>query len=97
MAAAGTWNIVMNTPIGDRKADLTLAGSGALTGTLAAEGNSTAIFDGHENGNAVKFKASVKNPMSLTLEFSGNVDGGKISGTVSAGAVGSWPFSGTKA
>ena len=97
MAAAGTWNIVMNTPIGDRKAALTLQGSGALTGNLAAEGNTTPIFDGNESGNAVKFKASVKNPMALTLEFSGNVDGGKISGTVSAGAVGSWPFSGTKA
>lgn len=97
MAAAGTWNIVMNTPIGERKATLTLQGSGALTGSLAAEGNSTQIADGHENGNALKFKASVKNPMPLTLEFSGTVDGTSISGTVSAGAIGSWPFSGTKA
>ena len=97
MAAEGTWNIVMNTPIGDRKAALSLKGSGALSGTLAAEGNSTAIFDGNENGNAIKFKAAVKNPMPLTLEFTGTMDGAKISGTVSAGAIGSWPFSGVKA
>ena len=97
MAADGTWNLVMQTPIGDRKATLTLTGTGAISGSLSAEGNTTQIFDGHENGNAVKFKASVKNPMPLTLEFTGTVDGSKIAGTVGAGAIGSWPFSGTRA
>jgi hypothetical protein len=97
MAAEGTWNVVMNTPIGERKAALTLKGAGALSGTLAAEGNTTQIFDGNETGNAVSFKAAIKNPMPLTLEFSGTIDGGKISGTVSAGAIGSWPFSGSRA
>jgi hypothetical protein len=33
--------------------------------------------------------------MPLTLEFAGDIDGDRISGTVSA-AVGSWPFSGSK-
>ena len=97
MPAEGTWNLVMNTPIGERKAALTLKGGGALSGTLAAEGNTTQIFDGSETGNAVSFKAAIKNPMPLTLEFSGTVDGGKIAGTVSAGAIGSWPFSGSRA
>ena len=96
MAADGTWNLVMNTPIGERKATLTLQGSGALTGSLAAEGNTTPIFDGKETG-AVIFKASIKNPMPLTLEFTATIDGANIAGTVGAGAIGSWPFAGTKA
>jgi hypothetical protein len=34
--------------------------------------------------------------MPLTLAFTGTIDGDKISGTVSAGAIGSWPFSGQR-
>ena len=98
MSADGTWNLVMQTPIGERKSSLTLKSAGAaLTGALAAEGNITQIFDGKADGTAVSWKASIKNPMPLTLEFSGTIDGAKISGTVSAGAVGSWPFSGSRA
>ena len=97
MAADGTWNLVMQTPIGDRKATLTLAGTGAISGSLSAEGNTTQIFDGKETGNTVAFKASITNPMPLTLDFSATIDGAKIAGTVGAGAIGSWPFSGTRA
>jgi hypothetical protein len=97
MAADGTWNLVMQTPIGDRKATLTLTGTGAISGSLSAEGNTTQIFDGEETGNAIAFKASITNPMPLTLDFSATIDGAKIAGTVGAGAIGSWPFSGTRA
>jgi len=97
MAADGTWNLVMQTPIGDRKATLTLTGTGAISGSLSAEGNTTQIFDGKETGNTVAFKASITNPMPLTLDFSATIDGTKIAGTVGAGAIGSWPFSGTRA
>ena len=97
MAADGTWNLVMQTPIGDRKATLTLTGTGAISGSLSAEGNTTQIFDGKETGNSVAFKASITNPMPLTLDFSAVIDGAKIAGTVGAGAIGSWPFSGTRA
>ena len=97
MAADGTWNLVMQTPSGDRKATLTLTGTGAISGSLSAEGNTTQIFDGKETGNTVAFKASITNPMPLTLDFSATIDGAKIAGTVGAGAIGSWPFSGTRA
>ncbi|KAB2911016.1 MAG: hypothetical protein F9K29_23545 [Hyphomicrobiaceae bacterium] len=98
MSVDGTWNLVMQTPLGERKSTLMLkSAGGAVTGTLAAEGNSTEIKDGKTSGNSVSWKASIKNPMPLTLEFTGTVDGGKISGNVSAGAIGSWPFSGSKA
>jgi hypothetical protein len=97
MSAAGTWKLVMQTPIGERKSTLTLQeAGGALTGKLAAEdGNSVDIHDGKAAGNSVSWKADIKNPMPLTLEFTGTVAGDKISGTVNA-AVGSWPFNGSR-
>jgi hypothetical protein len=98
MSVEGTWKLKMQTPIGERTSTLTLTRAGsALTGALAAEGNSTPLLEGKADANAVSFKAQIKNPMPLTLEFQGKVDGDSIAGTVSAGAVGSWPFSGQRA
>ena len=97
MSADGTWKLSMQTPLGDRKATLTLANAGgALTGKLTGEeGNTTDIYEGKLDGNAASWKADIKSPMPLTLSFTSTVDGDKMSGNVSA-AVGSWPFSGTK-
>jgi hypothetical protein len=97
MSAAGTWKLAMQTPIGERKVTLTLQVDGAaLTGKMSAEdGNAVDIYGGKLAGNAAAWKADIKNPMPLTLEFAGNVDGDSMSGTVNA-AVGSWPFTGTK-
>jgi hypothetical protein len=98
MSADGTWKLSMQTPIGERKSTLALqTAGGALTGKLTGEeGNATDIYEGKLDGNNASWKADIKNPMPLTLAFTGTVDGAKISGTVSAGAIGSWPFSGTK-
>jgi len=99
MSADGTWKLTMNTPIGERKSTLVLTSAGAtLTGKLTSEeGNSTDIFDGKAAGDAVSFKAAIKSPMPLTLEFSGKVAGDAISGNVNASGVGGWPFSGARA
>ena len=98
MSADGTWKLTMQTPIGERKSTLALKeAGGGLTGKLTGEeGNSTDIFEGTIAGNDITFKAAIKSPMPLTLEFKGAVDGDKISGTVGASGVGSWPFSGTR-
>ena len=98
MAADGTWNLTMDTPMGERKATLTAkADGGALTGTQSADGNEAEIFEGTASGDSVAWKVSITSPMPLTLEFSGTVDGDKMSGTMSAGFYGSWPFTGTRA
>ena len=77
---------------------MTLANAGnTLTGKQAADGNEADIVDGTVNGNDVAWKASITNPMPLTLAFSGKVDGDAISGDVSIGPMGSFPFKGTRA
>jgi hypothetical protein len=98
MAVDGTWNITMSTPMGERNAPLTLnSAGGALTGTMAADGQSTEIFDGTANGDDVAWKVSITNPMPLTLAFTGKVSGDSISGEMGIGPMGSFPFKGTKA
>jgi hypothetical protein len=98
MSADGTWKLTMQTPIGERKSTLEAkTAGGTLTGKLTGEeGNSTNIYEGKADGNAVSWKADIKSPMPLTLQFTATVDGDRISGSVSA-AVGNWPFTGTRA
>lgn len=97
MSADGTWKLTMQTPLGDRKATLTLASAGgALTGKLTGEeGNTTDIYEGKLDGSNASWKADITSPMPLTLTFTSTVAGDSISGNVSA-VVGSWPFTGTK-
>jgi hypothetical protein len=98
MSADGNWNLVILTPMGERHATLSVKADGtSLAGTQAADGNSAEIFDGHVNGDTVSWKVAITSPMPLTLEFSGTVQGGSISGTVVFGALGSSSFSGTRA
>jgi len=98
MAADGNWNLIMSTPMGERKATLSLKSSGGtLTGTQGAEGNSTEIFDGTISGDDVTWNISITNPMPLTLNFTGKVSGDSMSGEVGIGPMGSFPFTGTRA
>ena len=98
MAADGTWNLTMDTPMGERRSTLTLSTSGGtLTGKQEAEGNTTEIAEGSVNGNEVSWRVSITNPMPLTLTFSGTVDGNAMNGNADTGMFGSFPFQGTRA
>ena len=98
MAVDGNWNLVMSTPMGERKASLSIkAAGGALTGTQGADGNSTEIFDGTVSGDNVAWKVSITNPMPLTLSFTGAVSGDSMSGEMGIGPMGSFPFTGKRA
>ena len=98
MSADGTWNLTMQTPMGERRSTLTLStAGGTLTGSQQAEGDTTDIADGTVNGNDVSWKVSITNPMPLTLTFSGTVDGNTLSGSADTGMFGSFPFQGTRA
>lgn len=98
MAADGTWNLTMQTPMGERTSTLTLStAGGALTGKQEAEGNTTDIADGTVDGNNLSWKVSITNPMPLTLTFSGTVDGNSLNGSADTGMFGSFPFQGTRA
>ncbi len=99
MAVDGTWNLVVNTPMGTQESTLVITSSGAtLIGTQSAgSGDGRPIDDGTVDGNDISWKASITKPMPITLEFSGAVDGDKLSGQVKLGMFGSAPFTGTRA
>jgi hypothetical protein len=97
MAVDGTWNLTMETPMGERRSKLSLkSAGGTLTGTQEAEGSTTDIFEGSVNGDGVSWKVSITNPMPLTLTFNGAVSGDTISGQADTGMFGSFPFEGTR-
>jgi hypothetical protein len=97
VTADGNWNLVVETPMGERRATLSLkADGGTLTGSQMADGNTAEIFDGILNGNQLSWKVSISDPMPLTLEFNGTVDGDEVTGSVTLGNFGSSYFSGTR-
>ena len=94
MTADGNWSLVVATPMGERPATLSVTTDGStLRGSQQAEGNSAEIFDGTVDGNAVSWKISIVDPMPMTLEFKGTIDGDELSGSVTLGAFGDASFS----
>ena len=97
MTPDGNWNLVVSTPMGERRATLSLkADGGTLTGSQMADGSTAEIFDDTVNGNQLSWKVSISDPMPLTLEFNGTVDGDEVTGSVTLGNFGSSSFSGTR-
>ena len=82
--------------MGERRATLSPTTEGStLKGNQMADGNSVEIFDGMVNGNDVSWKVSITEPMPMTLEFNGAINGDELSGSVMLGAFGTSSFSGT--
>lgn len=97
MAVDGKWEIVINSPLGAQKASLEIKTDGnLLTGTQQAAQGSGPLENGKVDGNALAWSAKITNPMPLTLDFTGTVEGDKLSGSVKAGAFGSFPFTGSR-
>lgn len=99
MAVDGTYNINLETPMGNRPGKLTLrTDGGSLGGTFAAEGAESTFAGGTVSGVEIAFSVQVSTPMGqITLNFKGTVSGDAISGQVQAGEFGSFPFNGTQA
>jgi len=97
MAIDGKWEITINSPMGAQKAKLEFQSNGAaLTGTQHAQGSSQPVSNGKVDGSTVSWSANITSPMPMTLEFSGNVEGDALKGSVKAGAFGSFPFAGAR-
>ncbi len=97
MAADGTWKITVDTPMGSRNTTLELKTSGdKLEGTQSEGSNKTAITEAIMDGDHVSWKIAVADPMPMTLEFKGEIEGDTIKGKADTGMFGSFPFSGTR-
>ena len=97
MAADGTWEITINSPMGAVKAKLNLKTEGGiLTGTQEAAQGSGPLENGKADGDDLSWSARISSPMPMTLDFAGKVEGDTLSGTVKAGSFGSFPFNGSR-
>ena len=97
MAADGTWNIAIETPMGTRHTTLVLKNEGgALKGTQSEGSAQTDINEGTVSGNQLSWKVSISDPIPMDLDFTAEVDGDKISGKAATAMFGSFPFTGER-
>ncbi len=95
----GAWNCTVSSPMGPQSLLMTIrsAGDGGFTGTASGQLGSLDLEDGRVDGDAISFKMQLKVPMPMSLAGKATVDGDTLTGTVAAGAFGSWPLTGTRA
>lgn len=98
MAIEGTWNLTMQTPMGNREVKLVInEGGQTLAGEFQAPQGNSAV-SGSADGAAVNFSTNFTGAMGpMELKFDGTHDGDSITGTVQFGAFGSGPFTATRA
>ena len=96
MAVDGTYDCTVKSPLGDQNMTLALKSDGSsFTGTASGAMGSSDV-SGTVNGNTIAWKQQMTVPMPMTLDCEATIDGDTVTGTVGAGAFGSFPLSGTR-
>jgi hypothetical protein len=97
MSVAGTYECITKTPMGDQKSDVTIEVSGdTFTGTNAGAMGSMTMDNGKVDGNTLTWSMNMTVPMPMTLEGTATIDGDTLTGSVKAGAFGTFPLNGTR-
>ena len=92
----GSWDCTVKSPLGDQKMTVTVKSDGSSwSGTVSGAMGSSDI-SGEANGNTISWKQQMTVPMPMTLDCSATAQGDTLTGTVGAGAFGSFPLSGTR-
>lgn len=99
MSVAGTYNIAIQSPMGEQKGQLVVEPSGdSFTGSVSNPMMGTMdVQDGKIAGDTITWKMDMKVPMPMTLDGEATVSGDTITGKVVAGAFGALALSGTRA
>ena len=96
-AVDGSWDTVVKSPLGDQKATLTVNTDGnGWTGSQVGAMGSVEIADGIVEGDTIKWTMSITVPMPMTLTCEATAAGDTLTGSVGAGAFGSFPMTGTR-
>lgn len=94
---SGTWDAVVNSPMGEQKSTMTLNQEGdTVTGTNAGATGAADVQDGKIDGDTLTWKMDITVPMPMTLEGTATVDGNAMNGSIKAGAFGDMPFTAKK-
>ncbi|MDQ2877858.1 MAG: hypothetical protein M3R41_02105 [Pseudomonadota bacterium] len=93
----GTYETTVKSPMGDQKATLTVkSDGGSFTGQQVGAMGTADITDGTVDGNTIAWKMSITVPMPMSLDCTATIDGDTLTGSVGAGAFGSFPMTGTR-
>ncbi|WP_242138666.1 MULTISPECIES: hypothetical protein [unclassified Sphingomonas] len=96
-AVDGSWDTIVKSPLGDQKAVLTVKTDGdSWTGSQVGAMGAVDITDGKVEGDTIKWTMSITVPMPMSLDCSATAEGDTLTGTVGAGAFGSFPMTGTR-
>ena len=97
MSVAGTYECITKTPMGDQKSDVTITVDGdTFTGSNVGAMGSMDLEDGKVDGNKLTWSMKMTVPMPMTLDGEATVDGDTLTGSVKAGAFGTFPMNGTR-
>lgn len=97
MPVDGTWKLTMTTPMGTQTPTLTLASDGGnVTGTMEGAQGTVAIEDGRVDGNSISWAITAAQ-MAMKINFSGTIDGDRMSGKAELGTFGEAAFDGVRA
>lgn len=92
----GTWDCTVKSPLGDQKMSVTVKTDGdAWSGTVSGAMGSSDI-SGQASGSTISWKQQMTTPMPMTLDCQATAEGDVLTGTVGAGAFGSFPLNGTR-
>jgi|KBSSwiStaDraftv2_1062776.scaffolds.fasta_scaffold45170_3 amidohydrolase family protein len=91
---AGTWAMTLTSPQGPLEITMTLVQNGAsFTGTMASTLGSQDISDGQINGRNLTWTSTVQfGGQSITLNYRGEADGNRMTGSAELGSFGSATF-----
>ena len=92
----GTYDCTVKSPLGDQKLTLAVTSQGDSFTGQASGAMGASDVQGSVNGDTLAWKQQMTSPMPMTLDISATVDGDTITGSVGAGAFGSFPLSGTR-
>ena len=96
---SGTWNLSLNSPQGPMDVTLTVTQNGTnLTGTTSSAVGNADIVEGTLNGNNFHFTINLNSPEigSLSVTFTGTVQGNRMSGSIDVPGMGVMDFTGSK-
>ncbi len=98
-AFGGTWTITTNSPQGATEGTFTVQQSGPnFSGIMTSPMmGSLPVSDGQITGRRATWSVSATfGGQSIQISYVGEIDGSRITGTVTAGSFGSFPFTGEK-
>lgn len=92
----GSWDCVVKSPLGDQKMTVTVKTEGSTWSGTVSGAMGASDISGEADGEKISWKQQMTVPMPMTLDIQATASGDTLTGTVGAGAFGSFPLNGTR-